>query len=380
MLDAEGKRVGSTAPPAATANTSFSLFTGLERLGSHERMAMFLELLGAENDLLGFLLSIEDPDRAVELLEIDERLDSDDSNTLEPEDLEGLSRQERAEVAVRMSQAIENGVLDLGMRAKALAQQVLEIRRRLFADSLRLVIKQSTMRGELLDFSTAILQGAIGLDKAIDRFDPGRGYQFSTYASWWVRHQIQRSRHDYSRAIRAPVHASEQTGRYFKAQQDLWAKTGIKPSAQQVLDQVEAEMYSAEKLAEYRRTTWPARPGGHPPFGLAEFIVDPDLPTPLDGCPSTEWAPRAFECLEQHLVHQPYGRLTKQAAKKFEVFRSRLAIGLPKAPPLRELGESMDLSRERIRQLETQVLVMLRTRLYRTAEFVSPWSWTPPNG
>jgi RNA polymerase primary sigma factor len=288
-----------------------------------------------------------------------------------------LSRSERAEIAVRMSQAIEGGLLQIGAEARMLGKKLLELRRRLFADSLRLVFKLSTQRGELLDFSTAILRGAVGLDTAIDRFDPDRGYQFSTYATWWIHHYIQRSRHDFSRAIRMPVHVAESTNRFWKAQQTIWAQTGERPPMDWVLDGIDAKLPPAEKLAEYRRLTSVARLDGHAPFGLAEVVLDPDVPTPMEGSPSAQWVLRAFRCLDE-LVERLHSRKPgKNDTQRVEIFRARLGLGLPRRTSLQEIGERMDLSRERIRQLETQVLEKVRARLFRTAAFIPPWRWIP---
>lgn len=377
VLDGEGRLIGSTAAPAKPAKkASFSLGDGVERLDDEARIPMFRELVATENALLGALLGVEDAQQVAWILEIDERLDSDGSKTLEPKDLDGLSRRERAEIAVRMSQAMERGQLHVGTEASALGKKLLELRRRLFADSIRLVFWQSPKRGESLDFSTAILRGAVGLDTAIDRFDPDRGTQFSTYAVWWIRHQLQRSRHDYSRAIRMPVHAAEHMLRFWKAQQDLWAETGVRPAMEEVLSQVDAKLPSAERLAEYRRITSVARLVGPPPFGLAEVVLDPDVPTPMEGSPSAPWATRAFRCLDALTERPLYGKPKKKDAKLREIFRGRLAIGLRKQPPLRELGERMGVSRELIRQDEAKVLDRIRVLLFRTEGFVPPWRWT----
>lgn len=376
ILDDEGRPVGSTAAPVVNSAKASFFIRGIEALDDQTRMPMFRELVTTENALLGALLSVEDAEQAAGILEIDERLDSDGSKTLEPEDLDGLSRSERAEIAVRMSQAIEGGLLQLGAEARMLGKKLLELRRRLFADSLRLVFKLSTRRGELLDFSTAILRGAVGLDTAIDRFDPDRGYQFSTYATWWIHQSIQRSRHDFSRAIRMPVHVAESTTRFWTAQQTIWARTGVRPPMNRVLDEIDAKLPPVTKLAEYRRLTSVARLDGHLPFGLAEVVLDPDVPTPMEGSPATPWVTRAF-CRLDELVERLHSRKpAKNDTQRVEIFRARLALGLPRRTPLQELGDRMNVSRERIRQLETQVFEKVRARLFRKADFIPPWRWT----
>src|SRR5690606_6232487 len=113
-------------------------------------------------------------------------------------------------------------------------------------------------------------------------------------------------------------------------QQAIWARTGVRPSMDLVLEEIDAKMPPSEKLAEYRRATSVARLGGYGPFAFTEVVLDVDIPTPLEGSPSTQWVTRAFRYLDEHVEGPPRSpNPAKAHTRKVTIFRDRLAIGLP---------------------------------------------------
>ena len=103
------------------------------------------------------------------------------------------------------------------------ARALLVIRARLFRDSVRIAISMAKARAHDLDWVLALSTACMGILVAIDRFEPSRGYQFSTYAMWWVRHRVGRMRSEDARPLRIPVHMTDRLTRFLRAERALWA-------------------------------------------------------------------------------------------------------------------------------------------------------------
>jgi len=368
LLDDAGDQVGFVAPPTDTENTQFSVRDGIIPLSSTDRSRLFESLVQAEITMITALLTTGDERKEQWLMEIDARIDSNQSTTLEMEDLPGLSRRERAEITMRVARSVLAGEIDFGPEIRTMLDRVLELRQRLFSDSLRLVVTLVNAHGQRMDFSMSMLRGALGLDKSIDRFEPERGLQFSTYATWWIRHYILRSITDFAEGIRVPVHAAEQAQRFWRFQQEIWAKTGTRPTNEQVLEQAHIK-FAIDKLSGYRRRAHIARLRRGSQTGPAESVLDSDIPSPIAGNPASGWAHVATERARAHV----YGSSDERWN---EIFERRI---LEERSTLRELGEKFNISRERIRQLETSLLSHLQSRLCHQADACAPWNWIKPN-
>jgi RNA polymerase primary sigma factor len=223
---------------------------------------------------------------------------------------------------------------------------------RFVASNLRLVVRLSRAydRG-MLDRSDLIQEGNIGLMRAVERFDHRRGLRFSTYASWWIRHYLNRAIADKGRLVRIPVHAADTRRRIREAQRKHHTRYGIKPSV--------AELASLtglpEEVVEQVLQSNDAMPRSldRPMFGdsertLHDVIGDPDQVSTDSDMVQTDRA-RALESSMQSLT-------------SFEVAVLRFRYGLDgdEALTLREVGDKYNLSRERIRQVQEAALAKLR--------------------
>jgi len=209
-----------------------------------------------------------------------------------------------------------------------------------------------------MSLADLIQEGNLGLMKAVERYDYKRGFRFSTYASWWIRHAISRALADKGREIRLPVHMIDAQHRLAKARRELTAKLGRAPSSPELAEATQMPLDKIEKMRSWvlDQSISLDRPvGDEDGRTLGEVLEDPDR----------EEVSPTEELEMEALTSELRALLRSLKPIEAEILRQRFGLDDDQELTLKEIGEKYNLSRERIRQLQEQALGKMRRALAR---------------
>jgi len=273
-----------------------------------------------------------------------------------------LTKEEEIELAL----AIEHGreaeeALRAGVRGakrrvalQAKAKAGVEARRHFIASNLRLVVSiAKRYQGQGLPLMDLIQEGNLGLIRAVEKFDWKRGYKFSTYATWWIKQAVQRGIGNRARTIRLPVHVEGEFRKVRRAFSELLQKTGEPPTAEELAGKVKMSEQRVTELLDLAGMAQPmslnAQAGAGEETELHELLQDAN-------------AGALYDAVEGSLMQEEIVGALQSELDEREATVITLRFGFDSGRPrsLQEIGDSLNISRERVRQIERGALAKLR--------------------
>ena len=226
-------------------------------------------------------------------------------------------------------------------------------RKKMIVCNLRLVVKISRRyigRGLLLP--DLIEEGNLGLIHAVGKFDPERGFRFSTYATWWIRQNIERALMNQTRTIRLPIHINKELSSYIKNSRELTQEFGREPSIPEVAERMGKSVEQLNRLLDYNESTGsldtPIKNSSGGASTLIDFVSEQTIPDPRSSLEDDDISSSVDHWLDQ------------LADKHREVIIRRFGLLGHDCSTLEQVGNELNLTRERVRQIQMDALKKLR--------------------
>ena len=278
------------------------------------------------------------------------------------EDMTEIETQIAAAEGISVDDPVRMYLKEIGKVPLLTAQQEIEIAKRMANNdedakqqlaeaNLRLVVSVAKKYvGKGLLFLDLILEGNLGLIKAVEKFDYRKGYKFSTYATWWIRQAITRAIADQARTIRIPVHMVETINKLIRCQRQLTQELGREPRPEELAKELGM---TVEKVREIKKiaqepVSLETPIGEEDDSHLGDFIPDDEAPAPAEIA--------SFTLLREQLLEV----LDTLTPREEMVLRLRFGLDDGKTRTLEEVGKEFNVTRERIRQIEAKALRKLR--------------------